>query len=122
VEPSNSNNEAVIESKDNQESLLHGKLFLNDSMDPITIKNGTPVIYRLVNFPTITPLSPDQCDSPVDMTVTIDVNESLSGKLTPVKDATVVLQLQKTGEKLPARIHFRSLTRKKLTRPAPASW
>jgi Mg-chelatase subunit ChlD len=102
VEPSNSNNEAVIESKDNQESLLHGKLFLNDSMDPITIKNGTPVIYRLVNFPTITPLSPDQCDSPVDMTVTIDVNESLSGKLTPVKDATVVLQLQKTGEKLPA--------------------
>ncbi|MFN2502016.1 MAG: VWA domain-containing protein [Pyrinomonadaceae bacterium] len=101
VGPGSMGSRAIIESKDNEESIVRGELYLSGaSKDPIKQKNGAPTIYRLVGPVSVTEVSYGECDV-ADLTVTIDVNETLRGELRPLAGATVTLRLN-NGETINA--------------------
>jgi hypothetical protein len=74
AEPSSSSSSAVIESKDNEQSVVRGKVSLTTAAavgnyigvlnDPIIVKNGSPVVYKFVNKPTFEAVSSGDCDPP----------------------------------------------------------
>ena len=74
IEPSSSNSYAIIESKDNEQSVVKGKVsltyaaqataYVGLSGDPIVHRHGTPVVYRFVNKPQFQPVASGDCDPP----------------------------------------------------------
>jgi hypothetical protein len=82
VERSSSSSSAIIESKDNEQSVVRGKVSLSNAAamgnyigvlnDPIIVKNGSPVVYTFVNKPVFEPVSSGDCDPP-------DLTDQLEG-------------------------------------------